>query len=195
MKLTLIGIQAALCDAWMREFAGTDVEVIQGDFRERFAHDCIVSPANSFGLMDGGIDLAYVQFFGEALQRVVRSSIDMRYRGEQPVGTSLIVPIPERACFLAHTPTMRVPMCIHGTDAVYVAMRAVLLEVIEHNLECYPAIKSVMCPGLGTGAGGVPADVAAKHMRLAYDSVMSPPQINGWAEADAVHNRLGIGRP
>lgn len=29
--------------------------------------DCVVSPANSFGLMDGGYDLAITEYFGEQL--------------------------------------------------------------------------------------------------------------------------------
>lgn len=35
-----------------------------GDFRELDDYDCIVSPGNSHGIMDGGIDMAISKHFG-----------------------------------------------------------------------------------------------------------------------------------
>jgi hypothetical protein len=49
------------------------VEVVRGGFESLPAFDCMVSPANSFGLMDGGIDAAIIQFFGEQLQERVQN--------------------------------------------------------------------------------------------------------------------------
>ena len=34
--------------------------------------ECVVSPANSFGLMDGGYDLAITEWFGDQLQKRVQ---------------------------------------------------------------------------------------------------------------------------
>lgn|SRR5262245_7125890 len=190
--LTLVAREDELCIAWAKAFSGTDdVRIYRGDFREVVdQHDCLVSPANSFGMMDGGIDKAYADYFGEGLQQAVQRHIAQHYSGEQPVGSCLLVYTGQAAPrYLAHTPTMRVPMNIQGTDHVYVAMRALLNAVRNTD------ITSVLCPGLGTGAGGVPFDVAARHMRLAYDSIASPPQQISWPVADAIHNSLGIGRP
>src|SRR5262245_27454343 len=37
--------------------------------------DAVVSPANSFGFMEGGVDWAYLQFFGMELQRRLQMMI------------------------------------------------------------------------------------------------------------------------
>jgi O-acetyl-ADP-ribose deacetylase (regulator of RNase III) len=95
----------------------------------------MVSAANSFGLMDGGVDLAITNFFGPALQARVQQVILACYDGEQPVGTSFIVETGHPAHpFLAHTPIMRVPMPIAGTDYVYLAMKAMLQAVRDFNI-------------------------------------------------------------
>lgn len=72
-------INAAVAKAWERQFAGLhDVEVSCGDILERRA-DAIVSPANSFGYMDGGIDLIDSRVLGWHLEG---ESIRPRPRGE-----------------------------------------------------------------------------------------------------------------
>ena len=51
------------------------------------------------------------------------------------VGTSFIIPTKNKAHpFLAHTPTMRVPININGTDNVYISMKAMLEAVYRWNL-------------------------------------------------------------
>ncbi|MGB3240982.1 MAG: hypothetical protein WBB29_22045 [Geitlerinemataceae cyanobacterium] len=52
------------------------------------AYDCLVSPANSFGMMDGDMDAAIVRYFGQSLMDRVQRRILDDYLGEQPVGTS-----------------------------------------------------------------------------------------------------------
>ncbi|NER98019.1 MAG: phage tail protein, partial [Symploca sp. SIO1B1] len=76
----------------------------------------------------------------------------------------------------AHTPTMRVPMSIAGTDIPYVAMWAMLLAVRRYNQSSDRKIDSVACPGLGTGIGRVPYPEAARQMALAYDNFLHPPK-------------------
>ena len=49
-----------------------EVSVAAGDLLAA-AHDVVVSPANSFGFMDGGIDRRYVAFFGPQIEAAVRS--------------------------------------------------------------------------------------------------------------------------
>lgn len=140
--------------------------------------DCLVSPANSFGMMDGGMDAAITRFFGVALEHRVQDCILDDYLGEQPVGTSLIVETGHpKHPFLAHTPTMRVPMSIQDTDVPYTAMWAMLLAVRRHNKTHPRKIKSVVCPGLGTGIGRVPYREAARQMAIAYDYFRHPPKM------------------
>lgn len=153
------------------------VEVINNQFEWLTEFDCLVSPANSFGMMDGGMDAAITKYFGVSLEESVQNRILEEYLGEQPIGTSLIVETHHpKHPYLAHTPTMRIPMLIKGTDIPYTAMWAMLLAVRRHNKQFPNAINSVACPGLGTGIGRVPYAEAARQMALAYDHFLYPPK-------------------
>lgn len=137
----------------------------------------MVSPANSFGMMDGGIDAAIIRFFGKSLMDRVQQRILDEYLGEQPVGTSIIVETNHpKHPYLAHTPTMRVPMSIQGTHNPYMAMWAMLLAVRKHNQTSKQVINTIACPGLGTGIGRVPYTEAARQMALAYENFLYPPK-------------------
>jgi O-acetyl-ADP-ribose deacetylase (regulator of RNase III) len=182
LKLILVDPKEALCEALQERFAGLpDVEIVQGYFERLPEYDCMVSAANSFGLMDGGVDLAITQFFGNRLMHRVQQRILEDYLGEQPVGTSMIVETghPNHP-FLAHTPTMRVPMAIAHTDNVYKAMWAMLLAVRQHNQTAQQKIEIIACPGLGTRTGEVPFQQAAKQMALAYRNFLYPPRSIDW---------------
>jgi len=153
LKLILVSPQYGLCQAWDKRFADLpNVEIVSGTFQSLPEFDCMVSAANSFGLMDGGVDLAIIRFFGQALMTRVQQRILGDYLGEQPIGTSMIVPTDHaRHPYLAHTPTMRIPMEIQHTDNVYLAMWAMLLAVRRHNLGETRPIRTIACPELGTG--------------------------------------------
>lgn len=68
-----------------------NVNVFYGLFEELDSFDCLVSPGNSFGLMDGGMDAAITKYFGDQLQQRVQKEIINNFYGEQPVGTSFII--------------------------------------------------------------------------------------------------------
>jgi O-acetyl-ADP-ribose deacetylase (regulator of RNase III) len=185
MKLILVDIKPALCTAWRAFFKELpNVEIVQGYFERVPEYDCMVSAANSFGLMDGGVDGAITRYFGEDLMFRVQKRIIDEYMGEQSVGTSFIIETnhPQHP-FLAHTPTMRVPMEIAHTDNVYRAMWATLLAVRQHNKTAERKIESVLCPGLGTGTGKVPFREAARQMSLAYHNFLNPPTHIDWRYA------------
>lgn len=180
IKLILVDPNYALSQAFQARFGYlSNVEVANCCFEQLSSYDCLVSPANSFGMMDGGVDAAITKFFGIALMERIQQKILDDYLGEQSVGTSLIVETghPQHP-FLAHTPTMRVPMQIVGTDIPYIAMWAMLLAVEQHNRH-HPRQKivTVACPGLGTGIGRIPPDEAARQMALAYDHFIYPPKL------------------
>ncbi len=185
--LILVDPNPDVCDAWREEFDGVRaVQVVHGRFEELPAFDCMVSAANSFGLMDGGVDLAITRFFGYELMDRVQARIVRDYLGEQPVGSSMLVPTGHASHpWLAHTPTMRVPTDIRGTDNVYNAMFAMLREVERHRREAVsPPIHTVACPGLGTNYGKVPAREAARQMRVAWQSFADPITSISWPVAD-----------
>lgn len=59
IRLILVDPIAELCDAWREAFGRFEaVSVVRGYFEDLGTYDCMVSAGNSFGLMDGGVDLA-----------------------------------------------------------------------------------------------------------------------------------------
>lgn len=131
----------------------------------------VVSPANSFGDMTGGIDFVYLKRFGHGLQVQLQERIRRERAGELPVGDALILKTgedPIRYCISA--PTMRVPLDIRGTCNAYLAFRAVLVAVRKHNFTACGTdrISDILCPGLGTGIGLLPAQTCAYQMLQAF---------------------------
>ncbi len=191
-KLILVDVQKELCDHWRIAFkAYPDVEIHHGYFQKVKEFDCMVSPANSFGLMDGGIDLAIRDFYGMSIQYKVQKRIQKEFYGEQPVGTSMIVFTDnDDYPFLAHTPTMRVPSNIAGTDNVYNAMFAMLRAVANHNRASKTKINTVLCPGLGTATGVVPLKEAARQMALAYRNFLHPTTNMIWKNLMERHREI-----
>lgn len=125
----------------------------------------IVSPANSFGFMDGGLDQTIMDRF-PGIQKTVQDIIRSRPLKELLVGEAIVVHThDEFTPFLIAAPTMRIPMKIEDTVNTYLAMKAILNKVINSPIE------SVVIPGLGTGIGGVDPLVAAVQMRQAYDDL------------------------
>jgi O-acetyl-ADP-ribose deacetylase (regulator of RNase III) len=184
-KVILVDPKQELCDEFRKHFRELPrVDFVVGIFEELPEYDCMVSAANSFGLMDGGVDLAISNFFGWDLQERVQDRIIAEFRGEQPVGTSILVPTyhPDHP-FIAHTPTMRVPMPITRTDNVYLAMGAWLRAVQGYNVTSGQPIRSVACPGLGTTTGRMRFSEAARQMALAYRNFLNPPDVISWEYA------------
>jgi len=63
VNLILVDPSEAVCEAWREQFAPLPhVEIVQGLFENLSAFDCMVSPANSFGIMDGGVSDFGVRF-------------------------------------------------------------------------------------------------------------------------------------
>jgi len=189
LHLILVDPEPGLCRAFQKAFPGLpNVEVVQGYFERLPAFDCMVSAANSFGIMDGGVDAAIINFFGDHLMARVQQRILAEYLGEQPVGTSFIIETQHpKHPFIAHTPTMRVPSSIAETENVYTAMWAMLLAVQQHNQGSAPPIRVIACPGLGTATGRMHFDEAARQMALAYANFLNPPARITWDFAGERH--------
>jgi len=195
IDLILVDPKEELCHAWRTAFGKRPgVSVVCGRFEELPEFDCMVSAANSFGLMDGGVDLAITRFFGVQLMERVQTRILEEYLGEQPIGTSFIIETRHpKHPFIAHTPTMRVPMAIATTDNVYSAMWAMLLAVRRHNAASTARIRQVACPGLGTATGRVAPDEAARQMALAYNWYLRPLKTIDWLAAQSRQAAIGRG--
>ena len=182
IDLWLIHPDAEMCDAFRDRFAGLPrVTVMQTRFEDLPPHDCFVTAANAFGIMNAGIDAAVIRFHGEALMRRVQTRIMDEYLGEHPVGTSFIEPTGTADYpFIAHSPTMRVPGSIEGTDTVYAATWASLIAVYRHKAKNERPIETVVFPAMGAGFGGVPYLEVARQMAIAYRHYLDPPHRMDW---------------
>ncbi len=120
--------------------------------------------------MDGGLDLVISQRLGWAVEGRVRERLMAEHEGELPVGQAFIVPTDDATWpWLIFAPTMRVPMSVETTAHAYLAMRASLRAIREHNATHPQPIRSILCSGLGTGNGKMPPERCARQMRHAYD--------------------------
>jgi O-acetyl-ADP-ribose deacetylase (regulator of RNase III) len=164
MTLHLVDTNPALVRAWRETFAlFPEVGVRQADLLA-VASNAVVSPANGYGFMDGGIDAAYVRFFGNAIEGRVRDAVAKRPEGYLPVGAGVVIATGhDRIPHLIVAPTMLMPEAVPSQNC-YRALRAVL-RIASAVAEVG---RAVYCPGLGTGVGGVPAEEAAKEMARAY---------------------------
>lgn len=164
MHLHLVAINPELVTAWDRVFFDTpDVSVHQGNILD-LAEDTLVSPANSYGDMGGGIDRVYRTHFGPQIEQTVQAAIRATGEPYLPVGSALLVPTGDTTIpRLIVAPTMFLPEPIPARNC-FDAMRAIL--------DCYDRyadqIEQIYCPGLGTGVGQVDPMDSAREMKAAY---------------------------
>lgn len=167
--------------SWLKKyFKGLDVELVCDDlesFLDKTQVECVVSPANAFGLMDGGYDYYITQYFGDQLQKRVQQYIINNYYGEQPLGTSFIIKANDKGQKLIHTPTMQVPKVIVDPFIIYQSMRSTLICALNNK------VKSIVIPMFGGGCGEVHPQLIAELMRKAYDQVYNPPKEISWEYA------------
>ena len=162
-------------------FIEEDVVLVNDSFQSFMTKNkvqCVVSPANAFGLMDGGYDLAITEWYGNQLQDRVQEHIIKNFFGEQPVGTSFIIKTNKDNQYLIHTPTMQTPQLIKDPRVIYQCMRSTLIEARKNNIE------SILIPMFGGSCGGVKPQIVAKMMWAAYTQLKSPPQEIDWRYAE-----------
>jgi O-acetyl-ADP-ribose deacetylase (regulator of RNase III) len=197
MNLVLCAVEPPLAEAW-RQFCGDlpFVSVHEGSIFD-VECDAVVSPANSFGFMDGGIDLLYSRHFGWGVQARLQAAIRERHHGELLVGAAEIVETGDADIpYLIAAPTMRVPMVLRDSVNPYLAARAALLLVkhgtMPNSGPVSEVVRTVAFPGLGTGVGQVGSATCARQVRAAIDEVLlqTEPFPATWREAQLRHQSL-----
>jgi O-acetyl-ADP-ribose deacetylase (regulator of RNase III) len=147
------------------------IEYHVGDVREYpIENTAFVSPANSLGFMDGGIDAAYMLMF-DCVQANVRYKIrllDMQTnlgRPYLPIGSALYVNVGETTILIS-APTMFLPHNVADTNNAYHAFMAALC-MYEKALEKCPYLTTMVCPAMCTGYGEMDPTKAVEQMRKA----------------------------
>lgn len=201
MKVFLADIDNELIAQWKFFFKDIpNVSIYKGSIFDNPC-DAIISPANSFGFMDGGLDLALSNYLGWHVQERLQEKIKYKHYGELLVGQAEIVETDNQNFpFLIAAPTMRLPMVLHKTINPFLAMRAILLLITKGRFEngelISNKIKSCAISGLGTGVGCVPPEMCARQMRIAYGQVILNETIfpRSWYDANELYHSL-IGEP
>lgn len=190
MKIILRDRNEDIVNAWRTTFAGCDdIEIGCGHIFEVKA-EAIVSPANSFGFMDGGIDAVYSVKFGWELSERLRKHLQENHSGDLFVGQSVSIETghPDYPWLIA-APTMYVPMVVSGTINAYLAFRAALQAAAKIP------VNSVLCPGLGTAIGRMDPVTCAVQMRVAYEVFKGETlEFDDLADAWGFHENLRRGQ-
>ena len=188
LRIILCDNYIPVVEAWQAYFGGlTDVDITCDEIFAVEA-DALVSPANSFGRMDGGLDAQIVEFFGEDVEVEVQRMIHERHAGELVVGQAeVVITQASQFPFLVVAPTMRAPQNVSRTVNAYLAFRAALRAVLAFNDRHGQPINTLLVPGLGTANGFMPPLRAARQMRAAYDTVLygQPPNLDISLDAGA----------
>lgn len=170
MKLILCDLNPEVTAALAAAFAETGVQVVTGNILSH-SGEAILSPANSFGWMDGGIDLPYRNLFGYSLEVRLQFLIAEQFDGELPVGQAVAVrTVHPQFKWLISAPTMRTPGQIRGTDNVFQAFKAALICAKKSG------VMELFSPGMGTLTGGLePQDAAGQMLRAWREFSLMPP--------------------
>ena len=183
MHIQLRDKNPAVVEAWELVFRDDPyIEISQGDIfgygGKPTRADAIVSPANSFGFMDGGIDAIYSMRWPH-LQGDLQEHLHEHYHGELPIGQAVVLPTGDATIpWMISAPTMRVPGNIQGTVNAYLAFRAALEAAMRHNASSNEPILRILSPGMGTAVGQMDPKVSAIQMKFAYKMVIHGEKLN-----------------
>jgi O-acetyl-ADP-ribose deacetylase (regulator of RNase III) len=147
------------------QYKETEIQVKVGDITNVKA-DAIVNPANSYGLMGGGVALSIKEKGGAGIEKEATSKAPI------PVGGAIATTAGKlKAKYVIHAPTMVEPAQPSNIRAIKKATLAALKRGSELG------ISSIAFPGMGTGVGGVPKDKAARAMIEAIKDFLQETRI------------------
>ncbi|MEU8763567.1 ADP-ribosyltransferase domain-containing protein [Streptomyces sp. NPDC048659] len=170
LRVVLTDVNESVVKAWRAAFADTPgLEIRRGSILDEDV-DAWVTPTNSAGRMDGGVDAVIKRHLGAGIQLKVRRAIRDRFAGGMPVGSAVCVPsgaaVPR---FVISTPTM-VDSSQNVSETLNVAMAcAAAFQAVHRQNRLVPgSIRSVALVGMGARTGKVPARVCANLMWTGY---------------------------
>lgn len=143
------------------------------DILDRYYEDfplVLVSPANSYCNMKGGIDYSIIKKFPKCEKRVLEKLSQSKYKDSTgrkilPVGKSFCVELDDKQNALLVSPTMETPRNIVGTNNIYLSF-----SVIWKTVENLGPNTIIACPCLGTGIGEMTArDSAIQILNFLMD--------------------------
>ncbi|KAK2591563.1 hypothetical protein QQS21_010733 [Conoideocrella luteorostrata] len=157
--------------------------------------DVVVSPANSYGRLDGGFDDAISRAFSPqddylALTQVAQTKLYDEWYGFAPPGSCTLVRIPDEfeaksknvwgTKYVALCPTMRTPQEVTwDREVVYESIWSLLVTIDKHNKGVdkeQDKISSILMTPLATGIGRVSSERWAHQTVLAMKHFVDAKQ-------------------
>ena len=107
LSVVLVDVNAKVVQAWRAAFDDTpEVQIVKGSILAQTV-DAWVTPTNSRGSMDGGVDAVIKKHLGAQIQQRVQDQIARSSGRMLPVGSATCVPTGIGApAYLISTPTM-----------------------------------------------------------------------------------------
>jgi O-acetyl-ADP-ribose deacetylase (regulator of RNase III) len=170
LRVVLADVNATVVEAWRAAFADTpEIEIRKGSIVDEHV-DGWVSPTNSRGRMDGGVDAVIKRHLGAGIQLRVQRAIHSEFGGVLPIGSAVCVPSgATNPKFLISAPTMEESsQNVSETLNVALACAAAFQAVHRQNMRAPGSIESVALVGMGARTGRVPARVCANLMWTGY---------------------------
>lgn len=134
-------------------------------------YDCVITPGNSFGIMDGGFDKVIANKFPDS-QDAVQLAIERFWGKEMPVGQAITVSLGGNLQ-LCYAPTMRFPGPTKEKDIAYRVAHAAFCQIVYFNkMTPDRKISEVAMPLFCTATGGMPAEVSYDQIVYAYQRVI-----------------------
>jgi O-acetyl-ADP-ribose deacetylase len=144
------------------------IHVAIGDISQ-LTVDAIVNPANSLGIMQGGVAGAIKALGGQEIEDEARAMAPVA------VGAAIVTGAGRLYCkAVIHAPTSEELGQKIGVESVRRATRAALLAAVRNGYD------TIAFPGIGTGVGGVPHDEAARAMVDEVRAITTPPPSTVW---------------
>ncbi|MEU7820856.1 macro domain-containing protein [Catellatospora sp. NPDC049133] len=170
LKVVLSDVNTKVVQAWQSAFADTpEVEISRGSIIDKRV-DAWVSPTNSLGDMNGGVDAVIKRHLGAGIQLRVQRAIRDGFGGSLPIGSAVCVPSgAANPKFLISTPTMNQSAeNVRETLNVAFACAAAFQAVHLQNEREPGSITSIALVGMGAATGKVPPQVCANLMWAGY---------------------------
>lgn len=170
-------------DQFEFHYSNTSIDSI-----DELQYDAVISPANSFGGLKGGVDMRYWMLLGkDKLQEHVFNQIMKKHYGEILVGEYSLIDLKKVNLtqklprWLVLCPTMTIPTIVKDTRNAYYYTIAMLRAIKVLNL-AGKDIKNVLVPIPCVGVGCMDPLIAAKQIAVAFDAFQNRGLIY------AVHN-------
>ncbi|WP_033346544.1 macro domain-containing protein [Catenuloplanes japonicus] len=170
LSVVLTDVNAKVVDAWRSAFAeNPEVTIVKGSILTQKA-DAWVTPTNSHGAMNGGVDGVIHRHLGPGIQLRVQRAIRDAFDGTLPIGSAVCVPSgAANPAYLISTPTMEHSAeNVRETLNVALACAAAFQAVHMQNAVQRGSISSLALVGMGAATGKVPPQICANLMWAAY---------------------------